>query len=66
MLCGDIDSKGNYFIIDDIVDGLHVFSYNLNYKKTIETELDGKIESISIDPVDNINLRCNHPNCGVV
>ena len=56
LLCADIDSKGNFYVVDGVVTGLHVFSYDFIYKKTIKTALDGKIKSISIDPVDNINL----------
>ncbi|MBU1628239.1 hypothetical protein KKB18_12800 [bacterium] len=59
ILCGDVDSKGNYYIIDDVVPGLHIFSQNMDFKKTIETSLDGKIKSISIDPLDKIYLQAS-------
>jgi len=56
LVRGGVDSKGNLYIIDSIVDGLHVFDRNCKFVKTIRTNVAGKIKSIAIDPMDRINL----------
>jgi tetratricopeptide (TPR) repeat protein len=56
LVCADIDKKGIFYVVDDYVDGVHLFSHDYKYMKTFTTSLDGKIDSICIDPFIKIYL----------
>jgi len=56
IICADKDSKGNFYVIDRIASGLHMFSREFKHLQTIETGRKVKLSWISIDPSDRIYL----------